>query len=100
MDVMLAYDYPGNVREMENIIERCITLSASDVIDKVDLPEFILKKEKTEHLSLSDVSVKAEKEHIIRALKETKGSKTRASELLGISRKTLWEKINAYKINL
>jgi transcriptional regulator with PAS, ATPase and Fis domain len=86
---------------MENIIERCLTLATSDVIEQEDLPEFItLKKEKPEHLSLSAVSVKAEKEHIIRALKGTKGSKTRAAELLGISRKTLWEKMNAYKINL
>lgn len=100
MDVLLEYDYPGNVRELENIIERCATMSSADTIKKEDLPAFFLKKESNiGRLSLSDVSAKAEKEYIIRVLKSAKGSKSRAAELLGISRKTLWEKMNAYGIN-
>ena len=48
--------------------------------------------------SLSHVTAKAEKEHIIKILKSTDGNKTRASEILGISRKTLWEKLKAHNI--
>lgn len=99
IDVLMNYDYPGNIRELENIIERSVTLSTSDIIQKDDLPTVILKEaDSSKNLSLSEVAAKAEKEHIIRILKATKGNKTRAAEMLGISRKTLWEKMNAYGI--
>lgn len=101
VEPLLAYDYPGNVRELENIIERCITLSPSEVIGRDELPSFIVKGEAGgKSLSLADVSADAEKAHILRALKITGGNKTRAAEMLGISRKTLWEKMNAYHIKL
>ncbi|MDI6727654.1 MAG: sigma-54 dependent transcriptional regulator [Thermodesulfovibrionales bacterium] len=99
IDALLAYDYPGNIRELENIVERCVTLSTSDTIQKDDLPPFIVKKTDNKYFSLSDIAAEAEKEHIIRMLKTTKGNKTRAAEMLGISRKTLWEKMNAYRID-
>lgn len=100
-DILMNYDYFGNVRELENIVERCVTLAASDVIEKDDLPPALLKgKDDAKLLSLSDVAANAEKEHIIRILKTAKGNRTKASELLGISRKTLWEKINSYGIEL
>ena len=99
INALIEYDYPGNVRELENIIERCSTLAVSDVVEKDSLPSFILKKtEGGKQPSLSSVASEAEKEYIIRTLKAAKGNKTKASEMLGISRKTLWEKINAYGI--
>jgi DNA-binding NtrC family response regulator len=99
INALLEYDYPGNVRELENIIERCVTLSTSDIIEKDDLPSSVFKKTTdTRQLSLSDVAAEAEKEYITKVLKITGGNKTRAAEMLGISRKTLWEKINAYGI--
>ncbi len=101
IDALIKYDYPGNIRELENMIERCVTLSSSDMIQKDDLPSFISKKSDTNRqLSLSDVAAEAEKEYIIRILKTTKGNRTKAAEMLGISRKTLWEKMNAYGIEL
>ena len=98
-DMLLTYDYPGNVRELENIIERCVTLSVSQVIDKDELPSFIANGEQsTKSLFLSDVAAYAKKAHILRVLKTTQGNKTRAAEMLGISRKTLWEKMKTYRI--
>jgi len=99
IDLLVAYDYPGNVRELENIIERCVTLSLSGVIGKDDIPSFIFSGEAREkNLRLSAVASDAERNHIIKVLKTTLGNRTRAAELMGISRKTLWEKMNAYGI--
>lgn len=99
VDLLISYDYPGNVRELENIIERCVTLSTGEVIDKNDLPfntpETVSDKKS---LLLSDIAADAEKNHIIRVLQTTQGNKTKAAELLGISRKTLWEKMNTHGI--
>jgi two-component system response regulator AtoC len=99
VDLLLAYDYPGNVRELENIIERCVTLSSSGTIDKDEMPSFIVNREQSgKGLRLADVASDAERNYIMKALKTTLGNKTRAAEMLGISRKTLWEKMNAYGI--
>ncbi|MCL5024510.1 MAG: sigma-54 dependent transcriptional regulator [Nitrospirae bacterium] len=99
VDLLFVYDYPGNVRELENIIERCATLSLSEVIDKDELPPLMANgRQSPKSLLLSDVAADAEKAHILRVLKTTHGNKTRTAEVLGISRKTLWEKINAYGI--
>jgi two-component system response regulator AtoC len=98
-DLLMTYDYPGNVRELENIIERCVTLSTGEVIEKDELPSLIAHdKLISKNLSLSYVTAEAEKAHIIRVLKTTQDNKTKASEMLGISRKTLWEKMNTYEI--
>ncbi len=99
LDLLLAYDYPGNVRELSNIIERCATLSLSGTIDREDLPSFIAgEKRRGKNLRLADIAGEAERNHILKILKTTLGNKTRAAEMLGISRKTLWEKMNAYGI--
>lgn len=100
VDLLVAYEYPGNIRELENIIERCITLSIGDVIGGDELPSFIRAETPGERsLLLSDIASEAEKAHIIRVLRITQGSKTKAAEILGISRKTLWEKMNALGIS-
>lgn len=95
---LIKYDYPGNVRELENIIERCITLSSGGTIKKEDL-SFISSEENYQLLRLSELSRRAERDHIIKILKLTGGNRTRAADILGISRKTLWEKMNQYEID-
>ncbi len=98
-DMLLAYNYPGNVRELENIIERCVTLSQSDVIGENELPPFIsVNARSSKGSSLSEITADAERNHILLVLNTVQGSKTKAAAILGISRKTLWEKINTYKI--
>ncbi len=98
-EALLAYDYPGNVRELENAIERCVTLSGSNVIGKEELPDAVANRQQAAgRLLLSDVAADAEKNHILEVLKTTRGGKASAAKILGISRKTLWEKMNAYGI--
>ena len=97
---LFDYKYPGNVRELKNILERLVGLASTDVVTIDSLPKHVAKQkvQNTESASLSEVAAKAEKVHIMKILKSAKGNKTRTAESLGISRKTLWEKIKLYKI--
>ena len=97
---LFDYDYPGNVRELKNILERLVGLASTDVIMIDSLPKHVAKQggKITSTVFLAEVAAEAEKAHIIRTLKFAKGNKTRTSELLGISRKTLWEKIKLFDI--
>jgi DNA-binding NtrC family response regulator len=96
LDVLVKHDWPGNVRELENAIERAIILARGDVITPADLVYYgpLMKPE----AALDDLSplVNVEKEHIARALRYHAGNRTAAAKTLGIDRKTLWRKIQAY----
>ncbi len=97
---LFDYDYPGNVRELKNILERLVVLASTDVVTTDELPEHVSKerKEITANVSLAEVAAKAEKTHIMKTLKFAKGNKTNTAKLLGISRKTLWEKLKLYNV--
>lgn len=97
---LFDYDYPGNVRELKNILERLVGLASTEVVSIDSLPEHVAKQQgkMTATVSLAEVSAEAEKVHIMKTLKSAKGNKTRTAELLGISRKTLWEKIKLFDI--
>jgi DNA-binding NtrC family response regulator len=102
IEAMMRYPFPGNVRELLNVIERCIALSDSEAVQPADLPVHIakLRHEKTVLATLQEISAEAEREHIRRILQITKGNRSKASEILGVSRKTLWEKINLHKLDI
>ena len=84
------------------MVERCIALSNSKIIKRSDLPPHILKnkQEKIPLFSLQQVSAEAEKDHIVKILRVTQGNRSKAAEILGINRKTLWEKINNYGLDI
>ncbi|MCX7948784.1 MAG: sigma-54 dependent transcriptional regulator [Treponemataceae bacterium] len=94
MEHLMRYDYPGNVRELENIIERAVVLSRGDIILERDLPPLSTRK-LTPGTSLSfpldyrEVLGNFERTLIERALQETKGNKSAAARLLGISERHL-----------
>jgi two-component system response regulator AtoC len=97
---LFDYDYPGNVRELKNILERLVGLASTGVITLDSLPEHVAKQHGKikPTVSLAQVAAKAEKAYITKTLKFAKTNKTRTAELLGISRKTLWEKIKLHNI--
>lgn len=92
---LMSYDWPGNVRELENDIERAVILSESEEIGIGDLSvPWASEDARSPSGMLEDV----EKEHIMRVLRETGGNKSKASEVLGINRKTLHLKLKRYGI--
>jgi len=99
MNALCLHDYPGNIRELENILERCITLSEGDLIEGEDLPASLFTKaEHAGQMSLSETLAETEKDYIKRVLRSTKGNKTLAAKTLGLSRKTLWEKLKTHGV--
>jgi DNA-binding NtrC family response regulator len=99
-DTLMKYPWHGNVRELRNVIERAVILSTSDKIDVYVLPERILtyKFEKpTIIIPLGTTVEEAEKQLIFRTLEMENDNKTRAARTLGISLKTLHNKLGKYK---
>jgi len=103
MQCLLDYPYPGNVRELKNIIERASVLAPEPVIRPADLPADFnstagLEKHAPE-MNLSAAVAVAERACILEALRRTNGQRTKAAELLGISRKNLWEKLKQHQLS-
>jgi transcriptional regulator with PAS, ATPase and Fis domain len=89
-----AYDFPGNVRELANIIERAVIVSTTAEIEAAELPESMRvaaarRQRKVQKPTLAEV----ESEYIRETLTATKGNKTEAARILGISRKNLYERL-------
>ena len=99
--LLTAYPWPGNVRELENTIERAVALSRGALLTPADLPErirgaggaaAIIAQAKSGRMTLAEL----EREYILETLRETNGNKSRAAEMLGLDRKTLYRKLDEY----
>ena len=95
--ILMNYSWPGNVRELENVLQRALTLSLQDVISPEDLPaalvqaadEDLIERGLRKQFTLDQL----EKEYIRRVLSQAGGNKSKAAEILGLDRKTLYRKI-------
>ena len=101
----MKYDYPGNIRELENIIERAVVLCRSDIITKTDLPKLVNKIAENKILDPTDFEdgyenkVKAfENDIILEALSRTNGNKSAAARLLNISERHLRSRMEIINI--
>jgi len=103
-DVLMKYNYPGNVRELENIIERAVVLTRGNVITLNDLPMNIkgFKEERTLAAlgegSLTEQVEALEKQLIFDALQQSDGNQTKAGKLLGLTERNLRYKLKKYNI--
>jgi len=108
IDVFDSYPWPGNVRELRNVVERAVLFNQGPLITVEDLPaqlrgtpqERPAPDERTQVVSLQQAAEKAEIGAIRAALAASSGRRAEAAESLGISRKTLWEKIKHYQISV
>lgn len=108
MNILMKYDWPGNVRELENFIERAVVVCNSEMITADELPEEIQEdlfgKEEEVYIPPSTIEEmdlhKKEKELILEALRKTGWNKARAAKLLNIHRRTIYNRIKKYSLNL
>ncbi len=102
MEVLLNYDYPGNVRELENILEHALIICRGDMIERKHFPLWLLKdapQEPSDDGSIGYVGrVWDEKERIIDALRRCRWNKSQTARALNMDRTTLWRKMKKYRI--
>jgi transcriptional regulator with PAS, ATPase and Fis domain len=101
MDLLKAYGFPGNVRELENIVERGVAIATGDVIETASLPDDLrelairtFRKKEGRLPSLEE----QEREYIRWVLQEAGGNQTLAAQILGIDRVSLWRKLKRYQM--
>ena len=110
LEYLIEYDWPGNVRELENIIERAVNVCSGDILEIKDFPANLINKENDNGITYikldnkidNECKIKTmesiEKEAIEKTLHICEGNISRAASGLGISRNTLYNKIEKYKI--
>ena len=103
METLMNYDYPGNIRELKNIIERLVVLCDNNMLSKKDLPLLSIKNNAQTNLrlrTLKDVRHFAEENHIKQVLMNCGNNITEAAKILDISRRQLYNKLYEYNIEL
>lgn len=108
MERLISYDWPGNIRELENLIERAVVLTKSKLISRESLPPFLLAPQEetravasiNNELNLKENIQTFQKKAIITALKQAKGIQKKAANLLGVKPTTLNEMIKRLNIDI
>lgn len=99
MNKLMTYSWPGNIRELENILERAVNLTDGNTIMSQNIHIDLLNKNR-DNLSLKEAIINAEKKHIIKTLKITNGDKKAAMKLLRIKKTSFYDKVKKYGIDL
>jgi len=103
MSLLLAHDYPGNIRELENIIEHSFVLCSDAEIETSHLPAYLLEQDNSQpalQLSMAESVGLNEKETIVKALKQNDYNRLATARELGIHKSTLFRKLKKHHINL
>jgi len=96
MKLLEAYSWPGNVRELRNTMEKMVILSSGSELDVADVPDEMRTGGGFTFSSASGTLGETEKARILAGLKEANGNRSRAAQILGISRRTLYRKLDEY----
>jgi len=100
MDLLMRYDFPGNVRELENIIEHGFVLCRGAIIEKDSLPKEFVQKARKKRVASAEDRLRESEANIIReTLEKYFGHRGRTAKELGINKSTLWRKMKRYGIH-
>ena len=94
LDILIDYPWPGNIRELNNVIERGVILTTSEYLQKEDLPQDIIDYRFSANPNMKEELDNYEYQRIIQLLKEFNGNKAKVAQKMGISRTTLYRKLN------
>ena len=108
LNVFQSYEWPGNIREMKNVVRRAVLLATNNLVTTSCLPDEMLEtsfipavaQDENAAVDLKSVKEKSEQELIISTIIKAKYNKSQAAKLLGIDRKTLYNKLKQYGIDI
>jgi DNA-binding NtrC family response regulator len=108
-EALLRYSWPGNIRELSNVLERALGLSEEDMLNLMDLPEYIRKETLSqdapsfeipaEGFLLEDEIAKIEKEFLCKALEMSRNSPQKTAQLLGLNIRALRYRLDKYGLS-
>ena len=108
LQLFIGYSWPGNIRELKNVLEQASVLAEKEIIEPRHLPDIIRRQgsitatlaDTNRNIALDDRLIIMEKEMIINALKMTGGVQVKAANILGINQRSLWHRIKKLNINI
>ncbi len=102
MDILMAYPFPGNIRELKSALQYAFTIAEKGTLDSSHLPPhmYVPHRPPMEAVSIGNKRAQKEKQELIEALRKTSGNQSQAAKLIGINRVTVWNRMRKYGIDL